>query len=209
MAQRTDITSDERSNLREALRLCVEFVEQPHGWLVLTGSHGCGKTHLAAAIASEFVARTARDVMFVTAPDLLDHLRASYSPQAATSYDRRFDEVKRAPLLVLDDLGTESATPWAREKLFQLLSYRYNALLPTVITSSAEPFRSTPGCARACSTRRGASTLRSWRPATAPAAARVPLPRAAKPRCAGEGDWGGRSFAPLRLRVNSVSALRG
>ena len=40
---------------------------------------------------------------------------------------------------MLDDLGTESATPWAREKLFQLLNFRYNALLPTVITTSSEP----------------------------------------------------------------------
>jgi DNA replication protein DnaC len=37
--------------------------------------------------------------------------------------------------LILDDLGTESATPWAREKLFQLLNYRYAARLPTVITT--------------------------------------------------------------------------
>ena len=44
--------------------------------------------------------------------------------------------MRRAPLLILDDLGTESATPWAREKLFQLLNYRYAARLPTVITSS-------------------------------------------------------------------------
>jgi DNA replication protein DnaC len=77
--------------------------------------------------------------MFVVVPDLLDHLRATFSPQASTSYDRRFDEIKRAPLLVLDDLGTESATPWAREKLFQLLNFRHNALIPTVITTSAEP----------------------------------------------------------------------
>ena len=50
--------------------------------------------------------------------------------------DRRFDEVKRTPLLVLDNLGTESATPWAREKLFQLINFRYTALLPTIITTS-------------------------------------------------------------------------
>jgi DNA replication protein DnaC len=39
-------------------------------------------------------------------------------------------------LLILDDLGTQSATPWAREKLYQLFNYRYNAELPTVITTS-------------------------------------------------------------------------
>jgi len=44
--------------------------------------------------------------------------------------------VKSAPVLVLDDLGTESATPWAREKLYQLLNYRYVSRLPTVITTA-------------------------------------------------------------------------
>src|SRR5690606_17410910 len=48
----------------------------------------------------------------------------------------RFAEIKSAQLLVLDDLGTESATPWAREKLYQLFNYRYNTRLPTIITTS-------------------------------------------------------------------------
>jgi DNA replication protein DnaC len=38
--------------------------------------------------------------------------------------------------LVLDDLGTQSMTPWVREKLYQLFNHRYNAQLPTVITSA-------------------------------------------------------------------------
>jgi DNA replication protein DnaC len=54
------------------------------------------------------------------------------------SYDRRFDEIRTAPLLVLDDLGSQSATPWAKEKLHQLLNYRYNAELPTVFTVAKE-----------------------------------------------------------------------
>ena len=71
-------------------------------------------------------------------PDLLDHLRAAFSPNSGTSYDRRFEEVRIAPLLVLDDLGSQSATPWATEKLFQLLNYRYNRDLPTVITVASD-----------------------------------------------------------------------
>ncbi len=47
--------------------------------------------------------------------------------------------MRTAQLLILDDLGTQSATPWAREKLYQLFNYRYNAELPTVITSSIMP----------------------------------------------------------------------
>jgi len=39
-------------------------------------------------------------------------------------------------LLVLDDLGAHQSSPWASEKLFQLLNYRYNSQYPTVITAN-------------------------------------------------------------------------
>jgi DNA replication protein DnaC len=106
---------------------------QPDGWLVLTGEYGCGKTHLAAAIANERTS-TGQPALFVVVPDLLDHLRATFSPTSNVRFDKRFEEVRTTPLLVLDDLGTESASPWAQEKLFQVLNHRYNARLPTVVT---------------------------------------------------------------------------
>jgi DNA replication protein DnaC len=137
--QRRDLSADERMNLQETAANCEQFARQPQGWLVLSGAHGAGKTHLAAAIANYVAAGASGEVMFVMVPDLLDHLRASFSPQANMPYDRRFDEIKKSPMLILDDLGTESATPWAREKLFQLLNYRYSAQLPTVITTSSTP----------------------------------------------------------------------
>jgi DNA replication protein DnaC len=40
-------------------------------------------------------------------------------------------------MLILDDFGQQSATPWAQEKLYQLINYRYNAMLPTIITTCA------------------------------------------------------------------------
>ena len=72
-------------------------------------------------------------------PIFLDHLRATFSPSSQVRFDQRFEEVRRAPLLVLDDLGTESASPWAQEKLYQLFNYRYIARLPTIITMTQEP----------------------------------------------------------------------
>ena len=74
--------------------------------------------------------------MFVVVPDLLDHLRSTFSPSSTVSYDRRFEEVRNAPLLVLDDLGSQAMTPWVKEKLYQLFNHRYNVSLPTVITSA-------------------------------------------------------------------------
>jgi DNA replication protein DnaC len=42
--------------------------------------------------------------------------------------------VRNTPFLVLDDLTTEGS-PWAREKLFQILDYRYVTRKPTVVTT--------------------------------------------------------------------------
>ncbi len=129
------LSGDQRENLRLAYETARAFAAEPEGWLVYLGDHGCGKTHLAAAMANDRVAR-GLPALFVVVPDLLDHLRAAYNPSSTVPMDRRFEEVRRAPFLVLDDLGTQSATPWAQEKLFQLLNHRYNGRLPTVITTS-------------------------------------------------------------------------
>ncbi len=137
--RRPNLTADERANLRRVRDSAMAYAERLHGWMVFMGFNGTGKTHLAAAIANYQLEQGMTDTMFVVVPDLLDYLRAAFSPNSNIPYDRRFDEVKKAPLLVLDDLGTESATPWAKEKLFQLLNYRYSAVLPTVITTSASP----------------------------------------------------------------------
>lgn len=124
-------------NLQRGFDTAREFAENPQDWLVLNSvAFGNGKTHLAAAIANEVARKGERQVLFIMVPDLLDHLRATFNPSSGARLDKRFDEVKTAPLLVLDDLGTESATAWAREKLYQLFNYRYNARLPTVITTA-------------------------------------------------------------------------
>ncbi|MCL4530559.1 MAG: ATP-binding protein [Chloroflexi bacterium] len=134
---RAEINADELKSLQKAIKAAHTFSERPKGWLVFEGTYGCGKTHLAAAIAN-FRAGLGDPPLFVMVPDLLDHLRAAFSPNAGTSYDRRFDEVRTTSLLILDDLGSQSATPWAREKLHQLINYRYNAELPTVFTLAKE-----------------------------------------------------------------------
>jgi DNA replication protein DnaC len=132
---RRKLTPDERTNLEKALSLAREYAEKPRGWLVFMGKYGSGKTHLAAAIAHR-QQEMGTNVTFVTVPDLLDYLRLTYSPSAPVSFDQRFQLVRSTPLLVLDDMGTENATPWAKEKLFQILDHRYVSRLPTVITTA-------------------------------------------------------------------------
>jgi DNA replication protein DnaC len=126
---------DDQKNLEKAFRRAQQFAEKPSGWLVFTGNYGSGKTHLAAAIGN-YRDAFGEEVIFQVVPDLLDHLRATFSPNSNISYDYLFELVRNTRLLILDDLGTQNATPWAKEKLFQILNLRYEARLPTVITTS-------------------------------------------------------------------------
>jgi len=132
--KRVNLSLEQRQNLNQAFQLAKDFAHNPGGWLIFQGVNGCGKTHLAAAIAN-YQLTIGKPVFFVVVPDLLDHLRSTFSPRSDISYDEFFEQIKKSPMLILDDFGEQSATPWAQEKLYQLINYRYNARLPTVITS--------------------------------------------------------------------------
>ena len=122
-----------RQMFSEGVAAAARFAEDPQAWLVLTGPSGSGKTHLAVAIANRCIERN-QTAFFIVAADLLDHLRAAYSPDSPVSYDELFEQVRNVPVLILDDLSLANATPWAQEKLFQVINHRYNNALPTVVT---------------------------------------------------------------------------
>lgn len=125
----------EMREIQSAVRTAMRFGEDPQQWIVIAGQTGRGKTRLAAAIGN-YCRDSGRQVMFVVVPDLLDTLRSAYNPANPSSFDSMFEQVRNVGLLILDDLGAQSGTPWADEKLFQLINHRYNAALPTVITTN-------------------------------------------------------------------------
>jgi len=141
--QEEGLPRKELASLRAAFDQALAFAQEPDGWLAVFGTYGTGKTHLAAAIAN-YQDSNGQPVRFVVVPDLLDHLRATFNPDAGTSYDRLFEDLRRTPMLVLDDLGSQATSAWAREKLFQLFNYRYNARLPTVVTTAEPPDKFDP-----------------------------------------------------------------
>lgn len=100
--------------------------------IYLHGNFGCGKSYLIAALFNELAKKNVKSVM-VHVPELIRSIKDSFD----TDYSERFDSVLNAPLLLLDDIGAEYLTEWARDEVIEpILQYRMDNELPTFFTSN-------------------------------------------------------------------------
>lgn len=109
----------------------------PDGSLYLTGPAGTGKTHAAAATALDALLANSRAVQWINVPSLLASLRASFNTGEAMPTPAEM--VRYSDLVVLDDLGAERPTEWAREVLYALINEIYEREVRVIITSNVPP----------------------------------------------------------------------
>lgn len=134
---------------QKALRICKQYAdnfreklpshnEEPgRNGLFITGPKGTGKTHLAAAIANQLM-REGTAVICMTMIDLLERIKQTYEQNRTwgTSEASVLNTYKEVPLLIIDDMGKEPATEWAVSKIYAIINARYEAYLPTIITTN-------------------------------------------------------------------------
>lgn len=128
------------SRMRSIYEDMCAYARKPQGWRILSGSHGAGKTHLAAAVVRHQVMAANRSAYIGTAPDMLDMLRQGYQTNL---FDEMFDRLRKVQMLAIDDLGTQNATAWTVEKLYQIINYRLENRLALIVTTN-ENLRSAP-----------------------------------------------------------------
>lgn len=103
--------------------------------LYLTGSFGSGKTYLISALFNELAKQNVSSVI-VYFPEFLRTLKSSFN-DIENSYNERFNHVKNAKLLLIDDIGAENLTTWGRDEILgTILQYRMQENLPTFFTSN-------------------------------------------------------------------------
>ena len=105
-----------------------------HSNIILAGSTGVGKTHMAAAMAI-YAMKENRQAKFCLVNEMLDELRNA--ARYASDYIYVINSFKMIPCLILDDLGKEKTTDAGLDYLHQIVDYRYRNELQTVVTTNA------------------------------------------------------------------------
>jgi len=128
-------------SLEGAYLLACRFVDgypvttEGHG-LLLTGSIGVGKTHLAVGILHSLVKEKGFQGLFCDYRELLKEIQHSYNPQVLTTELEILRPVFDAEVLVLDELGASKPTDWVWDTVAHILNTRYNDKRTTIITTN-------------------------------------------------------------------------
>jgi len=106
---------------------------EPVKGLYLTGSFGSGKSYIISALLNELSMKGYKTVN-VYYPTLLQKIKLSMD---SGSYEDILDEICMCDVLLLDDIGAENNTPWARDEILgTILQYRMDNELSTFFTSN-------------------------------------------------------------------------
>lgn len=127
-------TDEERDHLEK----CKKWAGNPHGFALLRGDVGTGKTFLAVAMLRDF-----GDGKFVPHSKLLElheaaRLEASRF-QSGGEAKERLRKIYDAPLLVIDDVGVSLGITKDVDLLQKLITHRYDDKKPTVVTTNLDP----------------------------------------------------------------------
>ena len=128
------------AQLEKAYTICVDycknyqdFKESRHNSILLLGQVGCGKTHLALASANALLDYQKIRVIYMPYREMITRLKQNITDEDA--YNKNIDELKTAPMLVIDDLLKGKTTESDINILFEIVNYRYVCNLPMIITS--------------------------------------------------------------------------
>ena len=106
--------------------------------LYLCGNFGSGKSYLISAMLNELAKEGIKSASIFW-PDFLTDLKSTFNSPIKSEFKTKYEAVKKAPLLLIDDIGAESVTPWSRDEILcPILQYRMDEKLPTFFTSNLD-----------------------------------------------------------------------
>lgn len=126
-----------------ALSACRDYVERFDEYakagrcLIIVGTCGAGKTHLACGIGNALLARR-KTVLFCTVSELMDEFAATWRRDAQTTEREVVNSFSAADLLILDDVGVQNGSNQEQITLYRVIDARYRLRKPTVVSSNLD-----------------------------------------------------------------------
>jgi DNA replication protein DnaC len=123
---------------QEPHRKTLDFLAQwdGHKNLAYFGETGTGKTGLAVGVLKLLMHRAAAEgwqMTFTSVTTFFGQLQHGFEDK---TYQQTLDRACKVRLLCLDDIGAEQPSDWKRSLFYELLNRRYEAQLPTIITTN-------------------------------------------------------------------------
>lgn len=103
--------------------------------LVLCGTPGTGKTHLACAIGWKVVA-VGSSVLYATVAEVTRAIRSTYQDGARIGEAEAIAQHVKPALLILDEVGAASGSDHEKQMLFEIINQRYAEVRPTILISN-------------------------------------------------------------------------
>lgn len=127
--------------MRYSTNLAMDYPAVDRG-LLLIGTVGVGKTHLAVSILKGLTER-GFNCLFYEFGKLLKAIQESYNPNTQASELSVLSPVLNTEILVLDELGASKPTDWVRDTMAHIINSRYNDKKLTIFTTNYPDSRST------------------------------------------------------------------
>ena len=104
--------------------------------LLITGSVGTGKTHLAVGILRGLIETRGANGLFCHYHELIKQVQNSFNPEVKATEMQVLEPILNAEVLVLDELGATKPSDWVFDTIAHILNTRYNENRTTIITTN-------------------------------------------------------------------------
>lgn len=122
-------------NYARAYTLLDDSTDPQMKGVYLYGNPGTGKTYLTTALANKYAKDLEQTVAFINMPLFIARLKESFNDP--DYYNDLMNDVKRADVLVMDDIGSELLSVWERDEVvFPILDERMKRKKKTYFTSN-------------------------------------------------------------------------
>ena len=106
--------------------------------MIITGTVGVGKTHLAAAIINEIIKPdNSVNAIYITFSDMIRHIRSAWRDRSV-SETYVIEKYSTVSLLIIDEIGVQYGSDSEMVQMFEVMNKRYGEMLPTVLISNLQ-----------------------------------------------------------------------